>query len=130
VELNTADSSDLVALYRIGPATAARIIDYRNKLGGFVRLNQLTEIWGFDEDILFDLNGKIMVDPGKVTTYDLNTVTAEQLKTHPYFKYKLSNAIINFRTQHGSFNKLEDLRKIVIINDSVYNRITLYLRLN
>ena len=57
-------------------------------------------------------------------------VTADELKTHPYFKYKISNAIVNYRRQHGNYLKLDDLKNIVLINDSVYKRITLYLKLN
>lgn len=130
VEINSADSIELIGLYRIGPATAARIIDYRNKLGGFLKLEQLTEIWGFDEDILYDLNEKISVDASKAKIHNVNIVTADELKTHPYFKYKLSNAIVNYRKQHGNFFKMEDLKNIVLVNDSVYKRITLYLKLN
>jgi competence protein ComEA len=127
VELNTADTNDLIALYRIGPAMARRIVDYRNRLGGFLSLEQLMEVYGFDEDILYDLKGKIVVDPSKAHIFDVNEVTAEQLKMHPYFKYKLSNAIVNYRLQHGPYQSLSDLKKIVIVNDSIYHNITRYL---
>jgi DNA uptake protein ComE-like DNA-binding protein len=127
VELNSADSETLVALYRIGPGLAHRILEYREQLGGFVSLEQLTEIWGFDEDILFDLKGKISVNPKKAKRYQVNTVTYEQLSSHPYFKYKLSKAIVNYRTQHGAFASLEELKKVVIVNDSVFKRIARYL---
>lgn len=130
LELNTADTTQLIALYKIGPAMARRIVEYRDKLGGFITLDQLTEIWGFDEDILYDLKGKIYVDPSKARIHNLNTVTLDELKTHPYFKYKLSNAIVNYRTQHGPYHSLSDLKKIVIINDSIYGNITRYLKLD
>ena len=127
VELNVADSITIVSLYRIGPSLTHRIIKYRDKLGGFISLDQLTEIWGFDEDILYDLNGKIKVDPKKAKLFNLNEVKLEALRTHPYFKYKLSNAIINYRLAHGDFQQLSDLRKIELINDSIYQQITKYL---
>ncbi len=130
VELNKADSSELVALYRIGPATAGRIVEYRNKLGGFLKMEQLTELWGFDEDILYDLEGRISLDPTVARIFDLNTVTLEELKTHPYFKYKLSHAIVNYRQHHGPFKQMEELKNIVLVNDSVYQKITMYLRVN
>lgn len=127
VELNTADTNDLIALYRIGSKMAGRIVDYRDRLGGFLALEQLTEIYGFDEDVLYDLKGKIVVDPSKARIFDVNEVTVEQLKTHPYFKYKLSNAIVNYRLQHGPYQSLTDLKKIVIVNDSIYGNIARYL---
>lgn len=127
LEINSADTSQLIALYRIGPAMARRVVEYRTKLGGFLTLNQLIEIYGFDEDLLYDLNGKIYVDASKAKIHDVNRVTADELKTHPYFKYKLSNAIVNYRTQHGNYKDLSELKKIALVNDSIYQNITKYL---
>lgn len=130
LNINHADSVELVRLYRIGPVLAQKIINYRNKLGGFVSLNQLTEIWGFDADILYDLDGKIFVEPKDAKLYNLNTVELDALKTHPYFKFKLSQAIVNYRKQHGNFNSLDDLRSIKIVNDSILNLIRPYCVFN
>lgn len=126
IELNSADSAQLVKLYRIGPLLAGKIIDYRNKLGGFLNLNQLTEIFGFDEDILYDLQGKIYVDAKKAKKLNLNTVSEEELKAHPYFKYKLARVITNYRKQHGSYKNYNDLLQIKIINDSILDKIKVY----
>lgn len=126
LELNSADSIQLVKLYRIGPKLASKIIDYRNKLGGFLNLNQLTEIWGFNEDILYDLQGKIYVDANKAKRINLNTITEEELKMHPYFKFKVARVIVNYRNQHGKFRKFSDLLQIKIINDSILNNIKIY----
>ncbi len=129
VELNSADSADLEALYGISGKMAARIIKQRELLGGYVKLEQLTDLWGFNPDVLYDLKDKLILDAGKARIFDLNTVTEEELKTHPYFKYRLSQVIINYRKQHGNYKQLEDLKKIVLVDDSVYNRIILYLKI-
>lgn len=126
LELNTADSIQLVRLYRIGPALAHRILDYRTRLGGFVSLEQLLEIWGFDEDILYDLQGKISVNPALATRINLNTIELDQLKTHPYFKFKLSQAIVNYRLQHGKFGSVNELKNIRIVNDSILGLVKRY----
>jgi DNA uptake protein ComE-like DNA-binding protein len=126
LEINSADSISLVKLFRIGPTLASKIIHYREKLGGFLNLNQLTEIYGFDEDILYDLQDKITLDAGKARRINLNTITEEELKNHPYFKYKLARVITNYRNQHGKYNSYNDLLKIKIINDSILDRIKIY----
>jgi competence protein ComEA len=126
LEINTADSVSLVKLYRIGPKLAAKIIAYREKLGGFLNLHQLTEIYGFDEDILYDLKDKITVDASKAKLINLNTITEEELKNHPYFKYKLARVITNYRNQHGKYNSYNDLLKIKLMNDSILDRIKIY----
>jgi len=129
VELNTADSTALEALYGISGKMAARIIKERELLGGYVKLEQLIDLWGFNPDILYDLKDKLTLDASHAHIFNLNSVTEEELKTHPYFKYRLSQAIVNYRKQHGNYKQLEDLKKIVLVNDSIYNRIILYLKI-
>lgn len=126
LELNTADSLSLVNLYLIGPTLASKIMAYRNKLGGFLNLNQLTEIYGFNEDILYDLEGKIWVDSSKAKHINLNTITEDELKSHPYFKYKMARVIVNYRNQHGNYKNINELLQIKIINDSILDRIKIY----
>ncbi|MES2691423.1 MAG: helix-hairpin-helix domain-containing protein [Bacteroidota bacterium] len=129
VEVNTADSVALVKLYGIGPKMAAKIIDHRIRSGGFFTVDQLTEIYGIDEGLLDELKGKIYADASLVRYININTVTFEGLKQHPYLRYKTANAIINYRNQHGPFKAVEDLKKIVILPDSTYQKLLPYIRL-
>jgi competence protein ComEA len=130
LEMNSCDSASLVYLPKIGPALASRIINYRNRLGGFYNLEQLCEVYGFKEDFLYDLEGKIWVDKTLVKPVYLNTISLEELKIHPYFKYTLSQAVINYRKQHGIFGEIGDLRKIKLVNDSIYNLVAQYCYIN
>ena len=49
VNLNTADSATLRRVWGIGEKTVTRIIEYRERLGGFVRVEHLAEIPGITE---------------------------------------------------------------------------------
>ncbi len=129
VELNTADSLQLVGLYGIGPKMASKIIDYRNRLGGFFRVEQLTEIWGIDEFLLEELNGKIYVDLSKVKYLPINSITYDELKLNPYLRFKTASAIINYRKHHGAFNRVEDLKQVILLPDSTYQKLLPYLKL-
>ena len=51
VELNSADSVTLQLLHGIGPAYARRIVNYRDRLGGFVSTTQLLEVYGFGPEL-------------------------------------------------------------------------------
>ena len=129
LDINTADSAAWVALTGVGPTLASRIIQFRNKLGAFHNLNQLTEVYGFKEDLLFDLKERISLKEINGFQFNLNQVTYEELSKHPYFKYKLSKAIVNYRQQHGNFSTLSDLRQIKLVNDSIFELILPYLKL-
>ncbi len=126
IEINTADSVELVRLPKIGPVLAGRIVNYRERLGGFTSLNQLKEIWGFKEDFLYDLEGKITLDPKLAKPILLNSIALVDLKKHPYFKYTLSQALVNYRIQHGPFKQVEELKNLKMVNDSIYQLILPY----
>jgi len=51
------------------------------------------------------------------------------MKSHPYIKWNLANAIVEYRNQHGNFSSLEDLKKISLITTEVFDKIKFYLAL-
>jgi competence protein ComEA len=67
------------------------------------------------------------VDASKVKKLNINTVTANELKQHPYFRNPLAAMVISYRDQHGSFAQPQDLKNVELINDSVYQKILPYL---
>lgn len=127
VEINQADSAGLETVRGIGPAFAARIIKYRNRLGGFYRKEQLLEVYGLDSTMFKLLEGQISVNRATIKTININTATFEEIKKHPYLSYKQMNAILQYRKQHGNYESISDLRKIAILNDEILRKIEPYL---
>jgi competence ComEA-like helix-hairpin-helix protein len=101
IELNTADSAELVKLYGIGPYYAARILEYREKLGGFSVPEQLLEVYGMDKERLLGFYDNVFVDTSFVKKMDLNTVTEDQLASHIYIGRYLARCIIRYREAAG-----------------------------
>lgn len=130
VELNSADSLDLVQLYNIGPSFAKRILKYRNLLGGFVSKEQLWEVYGMDSVRYNDIAPYVTINPEGVTLMDLNSATIDQLKRHPYLDYYQAKAIVRMREQAGLFKNIEDLRKVSIIDNETYTKLIPYLTCN
>lgn len=128
VEINTADSVALVGLFGIGPKTASRIIEFRNRSGGFLSVEQLTDVYGITEELLTELRGKIAADPSRVRYLNINTVSYEELRQNPYLRYKTASAIINYRKQHGAFTHAEDLKKVLVLHDSIYRKLEPYVK--
>lgn len=131
LDINTADSTQLTKIYGIGAKLSARIINYRNKLGGFVSIDQLREVYGLDTTVIKRIQEKYFVDvtyqPRKII---LNQATEKELSNHPYIKYALAKAITAYRFQHGNFTSVEDVKKIALVDEAFYNKIVPYLSLN
>ncbi|MBK8952131.1 MAG: helix-hairpin-helix domain-containing protein [Chitinophagaceae bacterium] len=127
VELNTADTSALIALPGIGSKLAQRIINFRDKLGGFNTVNQVGETYGLPDSTFQKIKQYIRTNPSAINKININTASVEELKTHPYIKWNLANPIIAYRKEHGLFAKIEDLKKVMVVTDEVYSKIAPYL---
>lgn len=130
IELNSADSLELETVRGIGPAFASRIIRFRKRLGGFHRKEQLLEVYGMDSVKYDQLKDLIMVNSELISKINLNTFTFDEIKRHPYLTYKQMNAIIQYRSQHGSFKSIDDLMKIAILNEEIIRKIEPYIVLS
>jgi competence protein ComEA len=127
IELNTADSITLLKVRGIGPAFASRIIRFRNRIGGFYQVDQLREVYGIDSIKFSQIQDQLKVNSALIQKINVNKVTFEQLKSQPYLTYKQINAIIQYRHQHGNFNEINDLKKIVVLNEEIIRKIEPYI---
>ena len=129
IDINLADSAAFERLPLIGPVLSARIIKFRNKLGGFYSVEQIKETYGITDSTFAIIKPflKVNNDGTKLNKVNINTGTKEQLRMHPYIKWNLANAIVEYRNQHGMYVQLSDLKKIPIITDDVYAKLMPYL---
>ena len=129
-ELNTADSLDLVQLYNIGPTIARRILKYRSLLGGYIRKEQLREVYGIDTTRYNDIAPHLTVNPSAIQKIDLNTADIDQLKHHPYLDYYQAKAILRYREQNGPYKQVSDILNIPLIDSETFTLIEPYLTCN
>lgn len=127
IELNSADSVDLLKIPGMYKSMAGRIIRFRNKLGGFYTRDQLREVFGWKPENENNINAYLSIDENKIKPIFINTASIDELKSHPYIKWQLANVIVAYRNQHGNFNSKNDLKKIMIITDSLFDRISPYI---
>lgn len=129
VEVNTADTNRLVQVRGIGPAFARSIVKYRERLGGFNSLDQLSEVYILRDkpEAIAQLKSRLLLDTLMVRRFQLNTVTAEELGPHPYAGWKVAKALVAYRKQHGPFKAVADIKGCVLVTDSVYRRLAPYL---
>lgn len=127
VDINAGDTSAFIALPGIGSKLAGRIVAFRDKLGGFHHVNQIAETYGLADSVFQKIKGRLVLGQTHIALLNINTATLEQLKQHPYIRYQVANAIVQYRMQHGAFAKLEDLKKIMLVTEEAYNKMAPYL---
>ncbi len=129
LDINRADTTSLKRIRGIGPVRARRIVKYRDWLGGFVSARQFEELWGFDPPVVKQLQNATFVAPGFIPhQLNIDTCGVKTLASHPYFSYRLAEVVIAYREQHGLFTDLQQLKEIRIVNDSIFERISPYLK--
>lgn len=126
-DINTADSTDLQQLRGIGPVYARRIVRYRELLGGFHSLNQLTEVYGITAELAQQIAKSLYVGNAPLRTLNPNTASLEELKRHPYLDYYQAKAIVTYRNSGGSYHNTDDLLKVTLLDEATIRRLQPYL---
>ncbi|MBB6239519.1 DNA uptake protein ComE-like DNA-binding protein [Pedobacter sp. AK013] len=127
VDINQADSARLDEIKGIGGTFALRIIKYRERLGGFYKKEQLLEVYGLDSNKYAEIKDQIEISNIPLKTININTATFNDLKRNPYLSFKQINAIIQYRKQHGNYSSIADLKRVVLLNQQVIDKITPYV---
>lgn len=105
VDLNTADTATLKKIPGIGSYYARQIANYRNRLGGYVSVAQLSEIDGLPEHI----ERWFTVEPSVSRYLYINQMSVDVLRRHPYLNFYQSRVIVEHRRKYGAIRTLQDL---------------------
>lgn len=127
IELNSADSLDLVRLKGIGPVLSARIIKYREALGGFYDTDQLKEVYGIDSVTFRMILPHLSVDPSSLKKLPLNAASFRELLHHPYLDYEEVKRIMQFRDKNGPFKSPDMLYELNGLDSNRIMRLLPYL---
>lgn len=130
VDINTADTAAFIALPGIGSKLASRIVSFREKLGGFYAVEQVGETFGLADSVFQKIKPMLQLNTIITKKININTAPFDELKQHPYIRYALAKSIIAYRDVHGAFEKTEDVKKIAMITDEVFEKIRYYLIIN
>ncbi len=127
IDINTGDTSAFISLPGIGSKLALRIVTFREKLGGFYSIDQIAETYGLPDSTFQKIKQYLKLDNTSVKKININTATVDEMKAHPYIKFGLANPIVAYRNEHGSFSKIEDIKKVMAVTDEIYKKIAQYL---
>ena len=124
LDLNAADSAELLRVPGVGPYFARRIVRYRQRLGGFVSPEQLREIPNLPDSVQtwFRVTAEKAQSPLR-----LNTATFRELLRHPYLNYEQVKAIVNYRERQGALQTLQELSLSEAFSAADLERLTPYV---
>ena len=103
IDLNRADTTELMRIPGIGSGIARLITGYRQRLGGFYSLEQLRDI-DLDPE---PLRPWLRIDTTAIRRINLNHASVDRLRRHPYFNFYQAKAIVERRRKHGPLRSLK-----------------------
>ncbi len=106
ISLNASDTVELKKIPGVGSGYARMIVAYRERLGGFVDARQLLEVGNVPESVL----AYVTVDATSVRKLNLNKLTLNQLRRHPYINFYQAREICDYRRLRGPLRSLDDLK--------------------
>ena len=123
VILNTADTTQLKKVPGIGSYYASKIVRYGQRLGGYVSIDQLDEI----EDFPQASKQYFVIADAHPRRMNINRLTLQQLRSHPYVNFYMAKAIIDYRRLHGDIKSLNELRLSKDFTDEAIHRLEPYI---
>ncbi|HXA03167.1 MAG TPA: helix-hairpin-helix domain-containing protein [Cytophagaceae bacterium] len=128
IDINKADTVQLNKLRGIGNVMSARIIKYRDKLGGFVSKDQYKDVYSIPDPALEDLRKKTFIEKGFIPSkLNINTASLDILSAHPYIGRKIAYTIVNYREHHEKFGTADDLKQIITVSPEQVEKLKPYL---
>jgi len=115
VDINRCDSAELVGLPGIGPVLSARIIKYRNFLGGFAYVEQLKEVYGLKEETFETIKGRIFADSSFIKRISINTAVFRELARIRYLEKFEITSILKYRQLKGRISGIDELTAVKVI---------------
>jgi len=130
LDLNSASAEDLRSIYGIGEKLSARIIKFRDRLGGFLVNEQLYDVYGLEPEVVQRTLKKFkVIKRPKIEKININSASAEMLSNLIYIQKDVAHNIISYRNANGSIDSFEQLSQIENFPSTKIERIALYLSL-
>lgn len=123
VDLNTADTTELMKIPGIGPVRAQRIVAYRRALGGYHSIAQVHESYDLPEH----LGDWVHLSAPTVQKLYINKAPLSQLRAHPYLTFYQARAIIELRKREGNIRSVRQLLFLDEFTEADITRLTPYL---
>lgn len=127
VKLNSCDTSAITKIPRFGLKRAMKIVEYRDRLGGFYAFGQLQEIYILKDIELAFLEKYFEIDTENIQKIDINRATYKELISHPYFDAYLVKSVIKYREKEGKIKSIQEFQQCTHAYEELLQKIEPYL---
>ena len=120
VDINRASLQAWMTLPGIGETRARQLVGFREKLGGFVTVEQVAEMFELPDSIYQRMRPNLILSTAEIRKINLNAASVADLDLHPYISKRQAEIIVAYREQHGAFASPEDLSKMRAFSDQAW----------
>lgn len=129
VNINTATEAEFDSLPLIGEGRAKAMVKYREKLGGYLSVDQLKEIKCLPDSVLNILFKYVITDGKVLKKININAQSIDSLM-HPYMPKPFARLIVNYTQQHGKLQSVNDLSRLPLYDEEILRKLAPYLTVN
>ncbi len=131
IDINSADTTELMQVKGIGRYYARNIVTYRRLLGGFYSVEQVREVRGMTDDNFDRIKHSLTADGSQIQKIDINKASIERLKSHPYIgSFQKAKVIYDYRRKVGRLKGIEELYVLDEFSEEEWLRLTPYFEFN
>ena len=127
VELNSADTTALISVNGIGSKSAAEIVKYRDLLGGYHSVEQISELKCVTEQNYEKILQQIYCDSCEIRKIDINFAAPKVIARHPYVSAAALRKIIKQRQLKGGWSRIEEMVEDNILSEDEAKWLAPYL---
>jgi competence protein ComEA len=123
IEINTATEDEWKSLPGIGEVLAKRILKFREYAGGFTTVEQVRKTYGLVDSVFQRIVPYLKINMQSMPKLDLNLVSAYDLRRKLNVDEGVAKAIVVYRKQNGPYQSIDGLKKIILMSDTLFQRI-------
>jgi competence ComEA-like helix-hairpin-helix protein len=127
VDINKADTSELKKVRGIGAGYAKKIVGYRKVLGGYVKVDQLIEIYGMTSENYEKIKASCKVNASDIQQIKVNVASVQRLSAHPYLRFYKAKAIYEQRREKGKLHGISEIAALPVFTKEDIEKIEPYL---
>ena len=127
LNINSCDTTDVKGIPQFGSARALKLIEYRDRLGGFHSLSQISEVFILKEIEIEFLEQYFYIHSSEIKKINVNKANYLELKTHPYFDAYLAKQVIKYREKEGRIQDIQEFQRATNAYASLIEKLRPYL---